>query len=95
MTIFCGVCGFLPDSNPIPSGHPAGNRRQASSPSSFFTEFCSVSSPRGRMSPPGALRTHFLWRCNVHQTIKQVLSDKDQVVFWGCVFLSLIAAVLS
>lgn len=54
-----------------------------------------MSSPWGRMSPPGALRTHFLWRCNVQQTIKQVLSDKDQVVFWGCVFLSLIAAVLS
>lgn len=47
------------------------------------------------MSPPGALRTHFLWRYNVQQAIEQVLSDKDQVVFWGCVFLSLIAAVLS
>lgn len=29
------------------------------------------------------------------QAIKQVLSDKDKVVFWGCVFLGLVAAVLS
>ena len=92
--IFCSVYGFLPDSNPIPSGHLTGKRRLATSLSSSFTEFRSVSSPWGRMSPPGALRTHLLWRCNV-QAIKQVLSDKDKVVFWGCVILSLIAAVLS
>lgn len=31
----------------------------------------------------------------MQQAIEQMLSDKDKVVFWGCVILSLIAAVLS
>ncbi len=92
--IFCGVYGFLPDSNPHPSGHLTGKRRLATNLSSSFTEFCSVSSPWGRMSPPGALCAHFLWRCNV-QAIKQLMSDQDKVVFWGCVILGLIAVVLS
>lgn len=29
------------------------------------------------------------------QVIKQILSDKDKVVFWGCVVLALVAQVLS
>jgi len=91
--IFCGVYGFLPDLNPNPSVHPNGNRRPDHRLLSI-AESLSASSPWGRMSPPGALRTLFLWRCNV-QVIKQILSDKDKVVFWGCVVLALVAQVLS
>lgn len=47
------------------------------------------------MLPTGNVALFFLWRCNVSKTIKVILSDKDKIVFWGCVLLGLIAGVLS